>query len=95
MVSLAGAAAGQVGTRRRRARVATIGTVCALVVAVIPVGVDQLTGSRQSPMPPATSPTPSLSARRRCSRLERSGPAAGPMLGHAGAVLSTAALLVR
>ena len=61
--SLAGAAAArQVGTRRRRVRVATIGTVCALVVAVIPVGVTQVTGSRQSPMPPATSPTPSLSA---------------------------------
>ena len=73
-VPLAGpAAARRTGTRRRRARIATLAVVCALVVAAIPVGVHQLTTQRgfvpvplvPSPSAPTTappSPAPSASA---------------------------------
>lgn len=63
-VSLAGAAAArQVGTRRHRVRVVTLLTVCALVVAAIPIGVSQLGGRRgAAPWPPATSPSAPPSA---------------------------------
>ena len=71
-VPLAGAAAARrAGTRRRRARIATLVTVCALVVAAIPVGVQALTTQRRFvPLVPPTSapttappaPTPSESA---------------------------------
>lgn len=71
-VPLAGAAAARrTGTRRRRARIATLAAVCALVVGAIPVGVHELTTHRRFvPLVPPTSapttappsPTPSASA---------------------------------
>jgi hypothetical protein len=71
-VPLAGAeAARRTGTRRRRARIATLAVVCALVVAAIPVGLNALTAHRRFvPLVPPTSapttappsPTPSASA---------------------------------
>lgn len=71
-VPLAGAAAARrTGTRRRRARIATLAVVCALVVLAIPVGVNALTTHRRFvPVVPPTSapttappsPTPSESA---------------------------------
>jgi hypothetical protein len=57
-VTLAGAAAARrTGTRRRRARLATLAALCALVVAAIPVGVNELTAPHRRfvPLAPATS----------------------------------------
>jgi hypothetical protein len=69
------AAARRTGTRRRRARIATLAVVCALVVGAIPVGVHALTTHRRFvplvpptaaptavPPSPAPSPAPSASA---------------------------------
>jgi hypothetical protein len=59
-VPLAGAAAARrTGSRRRRARIATLAVVCALVVAAIPVGVHALTADRRvvPVVPPTVAPT--------------------------------------
>ena len=59
-VPLAGAAAARrTGSRRRRARIATLAVVCALVVAAIPVGVHALTADRRlvPVVPPTAAPT--------------------------------------
>jgi hypothetical protein len=79
-VSLAGAAAArQVGTRRRRARIGTLLVACALVVAAIPIGVSQL-GARRgaAPLPPAASasPAPTDGASRSAPPVEPSSTAA-------------------
>jgi hypothetical protein len=73
-VPLAGAAAARrTGTRRRRARLATLAVVCALIVAAIPVGVHELTAHRRfvpavpstsapTTAPPSTTPSAPTSA---------------------------------